>query len=131
MCVYNNVMNEKKPFVANKTHFCVFTGIFLCLLSIALVLNTGVVARILSTPFTFVFGSLSYFLYIAINVLGLRLIFIKKGIKIKFNSYVLASLLLFISISMFFTHFVYTSGRGGFTLALTTSQEAKTINFFE
>ena len=131
MCVYNNLMNEKKPFVANKTHFCVFTGIFLCLLSIALVLNTGVVARILSTPFTFVFGSLSYFLYIAINVLGLRLIFIKKGIKIKFNSYVLASLLLFVSISMFFTHFVYTSGRGGFTLALTTSQEAKTINFFE
>ena len=131
MCVYNSVMNEKKPFVANKTHFCVFIGIFLCLLSIILVLNTGVVARVLSTPFTFVFGSLSYFLYIAINVLGLRLIFVKKGIKVRFNSYVLASLLLFVSISMLFTHFIYTSGRGGFALALATNREAYTINFFD
>ena len=131
MCAYNSVMSEKKPFVANRNHFYVFIGLFLCLFSIILVLNTGVVARVLSTPFTFAFGSLSYFLYIAINVLGLRLIFAKKGIKIKFNSCVLASLLLFVSISMFFTHFVRTAGRGGFTLGLATSQEAQTINFFE
>ena len=124
-------MKEKKPFAANKNHFYVFIGLFLCLFSVILVLNTGVVARVLSTPFTFLFGSLSYFLYIAINVLGLRLIFAKKGIRIKFNSYVLASLLLFVSISMFFTHFIYTSGRGGFTLAMVTSQDAQTINFFE
>ena len=124
-------MKEKKTFVANKNHFYVFIGLFLCLFSVILVLNTGVIARVLSTPFTFLFGSLSYFLYIPINVLGLRLIFAKKGIRIKFNSYVLASLLLFVSISMFFTHFVYTSGRGGFTLTMVTSQEAKTINFFE
>ena len=124
-------MKEKKPFVANKNHFYVFIGLFLCLLSVILVLNTGVVARVLSTPFTFVFGSLSYFLYIAVNVLGLRLIFAKKGIKIKFSSYLLASLILFISLSMFFTHFAVTVGRGGFTLGMVTSQEAQTINFFE
>ena len=124
-------MKEKKPFAANKNHFYVFIGLFLCLFSIILVLNTGVVARVLSTPFTFVFGSLSYFLYVAINVLGLRLIFAKKGIKLKFNSYVLASIILFVSISMFFTHFYVTSGRGGFTLGMVTRQEAQTINFFE
>ena len=131
MCVYNSVMAEKKPFIANKNHFCVFVGLFLCLFSVILVLNTGVVARVLATPFTFAFGSLSYFLYIAINILGLRLIFAKKGIKVKFNSYFLASLLLFVSISMFFAHFVYTSGRGGFTLALATNSDAQTINFFD
>ena len=124
-------MKEKKPFTANKNHFYVFIGLFLCLFSIILVLNTGVVARVLSTPFTFVFGSLSYFLYVAINILGLRLIFAKKGIKLKFNSYFLASLLLYVSISMFFTHFAVTAGRGGFTLGMVTSQEAQTINFFE
>ena len=124
-------MNEKKPFIANKNHFYVFIGLFLCLLSVVLVLNTGIVARILSTPFTFVFGSLSYFLYIAINILGLRLIFIKKGIRIKFNSYFLATLILIISVSMFFTHFAVTVGRGGFTLGMVTSQETQTINFFE
>ena len=124
-------MKEKKPFVANKNHFYVFIGLFLCLLSVILVLNTGVVARVLSTPFTFLFGSLSYFLYIAINVLGLRLIFAKKGIKVKFNSYFLASLILFVSISMFFAHFVATSSFDGSYLAFVTNAEAKSINFFE
>ena len=124
-------MKEKKPFTANKNHFYVFIGLFLCLFSIILVLNTGVVARVLSTPFTFVFGSLSYFLYVVINVLGLRVIFAKKGIKLRFNSYFLASLLLYVSISMFFTHFYVTSGRGGFTLGMVTNRDAYTINFFE
>ena len=124
-------MKEKKPFVVNRNHFCVFVGLFLCLFSVILVLNTGVVARVLATPFTFVFGSLSYFLYIGINVLGLRLIFAKKGFKIRFNSYLLATLILFVSISMFFTHFVRTSGTGGFYLAFATNQEAQTINFFD
>ncbi|MBQ6730939.1 MAG: hypothetical protein IJR08_03420 [Bacilli bacterium] len=124
-------MKEKKPFTANKNHFYVFIGLFLCLFSVILVLNTGVVARVLSTPFTFLFGSLSYFLYIAINVLGLRLIFAKKGIKIRFNSYFLASLILFISITMFFAHFVAANSLGDKYIAFATNDENKTINFFE
>ena len=124
-------MKEKRPFAANKNHFYVFIGLFLCLFSVILVLNTGVVARVLSTPFTFIFGSLSYFLYISVNVLGLRLIFAKKGVKVKFNSYFLASLILFISISMFFAHFVSVNSFGGSYLAFVTNGEAHTINFFE
>ena len=128
-------MKEKKPFVANKNHFYVFIGLFLCLFSVILVLNTGIVARVLSTPFTFLFGSLSYFLYIAINVLGLRLIFAKKGIKVRFNSYFLASLILFISISMFFAHFASSLSLNkqyiAFTAAAGSADKLSTINFFE
>ena len=128
-------MKEKKPFIANKNHFYVFIGLFLCLFSVILVLNTGIVARVLSTPFTFLFGSLSYFLYIAINVLGLRLIFAKKGIKVRFNSYFLASLILFISISMFFAHFASSLNLDkqyiAFTTAAGSMDKLSTINFFE
>ena len=99
-------MKEKKPFVANKNHFYVFFGLFLCLLSIILVLNTGPVARVLSTPFTFAFGSLSYFIYLGINVLGLRLVFAKKFFKLRFNSYFFATIILLVAIIMLFAHFV-------------------------
>ena len=128
-------MKEKKPFIANKNHFYVFIGLFLCLFSVILVLNTGIVARVLSTPFTFLFGSLSYFLYIAINVLGLRLIFAKRGIKVRFNSYFLASLILFVSISMFFAHFASSLSLNkqyiAFTTAAGPADKLSTINFFE
>ena len=75
-------MSEKKPFVANKNHFYVFFGLFLCLLSLILVLNTGPIARVLSTPFTYAFGSVSYLIYLAINILGLRMVFAKKTFNI-------------------------------------------------
>ena len=41
-------------------------------------LNIGYVARYVSTPFIYALGSASYLLYIALNLLGLRLIFVKK-----------------------------------------------------
>ena len=99
-------MKEKKPFVANKNHFCIFFGLFLCLFSVILVLNTGPVARVISSPFTFAFGSTAYFIYLAMNILGLRLIFAKKFFKLRFNSYFFATIVLLIAASMLFTHFV-------------------------
>ena len=124
-------MREKKPFVANKNHFCVFIGLFLCLLSVVLVLNTGPVARVLSTPFTFLFGSLSYFIYLAVNVLGLKLIFTKKAFKITINTYFIASLVLFVSITMFFAHFVSINSFDGKHVALATSEDGTALNVMD
>ena len=118
-------MKEKKPFVANKNHFYIFFGLFLCLLSVVLCLNTYIVARVLSTPFTYIFGSLSYLLYLGVNVLGLRLIFIKKFFKFKFNIYVLATLVLFVAASMFYAHFVLINN-GQFVTLLTDSEKGTT-----
>ena len=122
-------MKEKKPFVANKNHFYLFFGLFLCLFSVVLCLNTYVAARFLSTPFTYAFGSFSYLLYLAVNLLGLRFIFVKKPLKIKFNIYVLASLIMFVAASMFYAHFVIKDA--GQFVALATDSEKGTINFFE
>ena len=122
-------MKEKKPFVANKNHFYLFFGLFLCLFSVVLCLNTYTPARVLSSPFTYAFGSLSYVLYLAINVLGLRFIFIKKLLKVKFNIYFLASLIMFVAASMFYAHFVLLD-KGQF-IALATDGEKGTINFLE
>ena len=102
-------MKEKQPFVANKNHYFLFFGLFLCLLSIILCLNTGLITRYLSTPFTFLFGSLSYLLYLAINITGLRLIFFKKFFKIKFNIYLLATIVLLFAGALFYAHFTSLS----------------------
>ena len=124
-------MAERKPFVANRNHFFVFGGIFLCLLTLILCLNTGPVARVLSTPFTYAFGSLSYLFYIAINLLGIRLIFVKKFVKIRFNVYFFASLVLVVAGIIYFAHFVslnYLSAYGEY-VALSDNETLKTVNF--
>ena len=122
-------MKEKKPFVANKNHFYIFFGLFLCLLSVVLCLNTYICARFLSTPFTYTFGSFSYLLYLAINLLGLRLIFVKKFLKIRFNIYILATLILFIAGSMFYAHFVLLDNNVFITLNNDASKGS--VSFFE
>ena len=124
-------MNEKKPFVANKNHFYIFFGLFLCLLSIILCLNNRYVARVLSTPFTYAFGSLAYLLYIAANILGLRLIFAKRFFKVKINVYILASILVLVAATMFFTHFVSLNYLKDQYVALASNTDNKTVNFLE
>ena len=124
-------MNEKKPFVANKNHFYIFFGLFLCLISIILCLNNRYVARVLSTPFTYAFGSLAYLIYITANILGLRLIFAKKFFKVKINVYILASILLLVAATMFFTHFVSLNYLKDKYVALASNADNKTINFLE
>ena len=124
-------MNEKKPFVANKNHFYIFFGLFLCLLSIILCLNNRIVGRTLSTPFTYVFGATAYLIYVSANVLGLRLIFAKKFFKIRLNVYILGTILLLVAGTMFFTHFVSLKYLGDRHLAFATNVEGKTVNFLE
>ena len=122
-------MNEKKPFVANKNHYYVFFGLFLCFLSVVLCLNTWYIARVLSTPFTYAFGSCSYFVYLFFNILGLRLIFVKKFFKIRINSYFLATAILIIAGAMYFAHFVSLNSFNGQYISLATNEEKNSINF--
>ena len=107
-------MPKKKPFVANKNHYFVFIGLFLCLITLILCLNTGPVARVLSTPFTYALGSCSYLVYIAFNLLGLRFIFVRKLLKIKINVYFFGILLLLTAGIIFYAHFtsIFTLGEG-------------------
>ena len=124
-------MANKKPFVANKNHFFIFVGIFLCLFTLILCLNTGIVARVLSTPFTYALGSVSYLLYIAIICIGLRFIFVRKFFKIRFNVYFFGTILILIAGIMLYTHFVsldYLKNEGTY-LALSTNAELKSSNY--
>ena len=124
-------MKEKKPFVANKNHFYIFFGLFLCLFSIVLCLNNRYVARVLSTPFTYALGAVSYLIYIAFNLLGLRLIFVKKFVKIKLNVYILGTILLAVAGVMFFTHFVSIDSLDGKYIAFISDEEKGSVNFME
>ena len=133
ICAYNNGMNDKKPFVANKNHYYVFFGLFLCFLSVVLCLNTWYIARILSTPFTYALGSFSYLVYLLANVIGLRLIFAKKFFKVKINVYVLGTIVLFVAGAMYYAHFISLNADifGGNYLSLATNTSKGTINFVE
>ena len=123
-------MKEKKPFVATKNHFYIFLGLFLCLLSVILILNTGVVARVLSTPFTYLFGSLSYFIYFFFIVVGLRLVITKKVTKLRFNSYFFATIVMSIAVMMFFAHFTIVDTFKG-TIVGLTNDSAGTTSFMD
>ncbi|NLB48455.1 MAG: DUF87 domain-containing protein, partial [Erysipelotrichia bacterium] len=124
-------MKEKKAFVANKNHFYIFFGLFLCLLSLILCLNTGVVARIISTPFTFAIGAFSYVFYLAINALGLRLMIFKKGFKIRLNNIFFATFIVLVALMIFYAHFAsafFYEGQSTY-VALSDNPTLDTINF--
>ena len=127
---YNIDMKNKKPFVANKNHFYIFIGLMMCLLAVILCLNTGPGARYAAFPFVYAFGALSYALFIAVAALGLRFIFVKKLIKIKFNIYFFATLILIIAGFMFYAHFqsAFELHEGEY-LALSDNTELKTYDF--
>ena len=124
-------MAEKKAFVANKNHFFIFTGLFLCIFTLILCLNTTVGAHYVSTPFVYAFGSVAYIVYIAIILLGLRLIFVKKFIKIKLNVYFFGTLLILTAGIMLYAHFMSLNHLAdeGKSLALATNNELKTVRF--
>ena len=125
-------MKEKKPFVANKNHFFIFIGLFLCLFALILCLNTSIGAHYVSTPFVFTFGSLAYLVYILIILLGLRMIFAKKFIKIKIGVYFFGTIFLLIAGFMLYAHFISLNYLGdGTFVALATNHEIKSVNFFD
>ena len=124
-------MANKKPFIVNKNHYFIFIGIFLCLITLILGLNIGPVAILLSTPFTYALGSIAYLLYIALHLLGLRFIFVRKILKIRFNVYFFATLILLIAGMICYTHCVslsYPNVSGKFLAFANTD---KSENFFE
>ena len=102
----------------------------MCLLAVILCLNTGPGARYAAFPFVYAFGALSYVLFIAVAALGLRFIFTKKFVKIKFNIYFFATLILLIAGFMFYAHFqsIFTLEEGKY-LALSDNTELNTIDF--
>ena len=122
-------MKNKKPFVANKNHFYIFGGIMMCLVAVILCLNTGPVARYAAFPFVYAFGALSYALFIAVAALGLRFIFARKFIKVKFNIYFFATLILIIAGFMFYAHFQSIFELNGKYLALSENSELNTLDF--
>ena len=127
-------MKEKKPFVANKNHFFIFIGLFLCLFALILCLNTSRGAHYASFPFVYVFGSLAYLVYILIILLGLRMIFAKKFIKIKIGVYFFGTIFVLIAGFMLYAHFVSLNdlaSQGNRFLALSTNDELKSISFAE
>ena len=122
-------MKNKKPFVANKNHFYIFGGIMMCLVAVILCLNTGPVARYAAFPFVYAFGALSYVLFIAVAALGLRFIFARKFIKVKFNIYFFATLILIIAGFMFYAHFQSIFELNDKYLALSENSELNTLDF--
>ena len=126
-------MPQKKQFVATKKHFYIFLGLFLCLFSLVICLNTGIVARVIATPFVFAFGAMSYVLLIFVNVVGLVMIFRKKMIRLKINTYFFATFALIISAFIFYAHFfsLYKLSGSGEFIAFTTNGEAHTRNFLD
>ena len=124
-------MAEKKRFTANRNHFFIFLGIMLCLFALILCLNTGIVARFAAHPFVFAFGTLSYLFYIFVIIIGLRLIFVKKFFRVRFNVYFFGTILILLAGFMFYTHFVSLDYLSGSYIALSNSEELKAVNYLE
>lgn len=84
-----------------------FGGLFLCLISLSLVINIGWINRAFTYVFSFLFGASSLLVYCFLFALGISFIFREKGITIKFHwTYFLpfiGLILLFISSLVFFS----------------------------
>ena len=122
-------MQKKKPFVATKKHFYIFIGLFLCLLSLGLCLNNGIVGRYAALPFVYSFGVMAYFLFISVIFLGIFFMIKKRLLPIRFGSYFFATFALILSIFMFVAHFttVNTITDGKF---IAFAENEKSVNFF-
>ena len=126
-------MKKKKPFVPNKNHFYIFSGLLLALFCLALCLNTGVVARFVSTPFTYAFGNLAYLFYLFFIFVGFYLVFRKKFFRIKIGAYFFATLILLVAAFMYYAHFVslYQLKDSGSFLGLSTNDTLHTVSFMD
>ena len=91
-------MNKKKKFTVNQRTFSFFIGVFICLLSVILIMNVGYPARAIALPFFYTFGIGSYLIYLFLYAVGLSYLFRGKGIKLKINLRFFGVLLLFIAI---------------------------------
>lgn len=94
---------EKKVRKASSGQLCFFGGIALCLLSVVLIMNRGIIAQGLSFLFTYLFGTISYLVYFVIFGYGIYLLLKEKVLKIKFSYRFISYVILFISILMIAT----------------------------
>ena len=100
-------MSEENLKPISKKQFAFFEGIALALFGIVLVLNMWYPARVLTLPFTYLFGVLSYVIYLFIYLEGMFLLFRSKGFKVKFNLRLVGIILTFIALCLIATSFTF------------------------
>lgn len=97
-------MSEKKtPKKITPRAVSFFVGVTICLFSVILIMNVGGPARLFALPFFYAFGLVSYVVYLLMYALGLSFLFRGKGVKIRFNSRLFGSVILFITLTMIAT----------------------------
>lgn len=91
-------MGEKKIRIVSNRTVAFFVGVFICLLGVVLIMNVGYPARGVAFPFFYLFGIISYLLYLLLYILGCSFIFRGKGIKFKFNLRFIGAILLLVAV---------------------------------
>ncbi|MCR5184532.1 MAG: hypothetical protein K6C32_00405 [Bacilli bacterium] len=129
-------MSEENLTPISKKQFAFFEGIALALIGIVLVLNMWYPARVLTLPFTYLFGVLSYVIYLFVYLEGMFLLFRGKGFKIKFNLRLVGIILTFIALCLIATSFshmeYYWRSLGNYLIHdLNYIQESHFINLFQ
>ena len=101
-------MHKDRSALTNKL-MVFFGGLLLSLVSIAMILNYGYVARTVTFPFTYLFGILSYLIYIFLYIEGMFLVFSGHWIKFKKKILFIPIFLALVSLSMLITWIVTDS----------------------
>lgn len=113
----------------SSTSFNRAIGVFLSLFSLLLFLNTGYVIRTLSFPFLFLFGNVSYLVYVYIFIQGLSLIIKDHTIYVKRSIKIISSILIFVSLLVLTTYISRTSN--DLKDVVFTSLDEDRINFIK
>lgn len=100
--------NKEKPY---SSQLMFFGGVGLCLLAIILIMNVGAVARVISYPFLYSFGILSFGIYAVAYIIGILFLFAKNKLKIVHKIRFLGYVLIFLSLLVLITQ-IYVSSKG-------------------
>lgn len=111
----------------SKNVYSFFIGLFLCLASLSLGLNSGLVVKVISFPFTYLFGIASYLFYALIFAEGLYLIIKKTIIPFKLNRFTVCSFFIFVGGLALITFFFCDQSEA--YLSFVKSEGC--VNFFE
>lgn len=97
---------DPKPVSARKLTF--FGAVFLCLISVSMIINIGEINRALTIGFNFLFGVSAFVIYIFLYVLGISFLFKEKGFKLR-PSFGLFGLLTFFFGTLLLTTLIFNS----------------------
>ena len=118
----------------SQKQFCFFGGITLVLLSLVMIVNMWIVARAMSFVFTYLFGIVSYFVYLLMLGVGGYLIVKKQPLKLKLSLKFIGGLLTFTSLCLLLTAFLKPAynieGYAGFFKGLDYIKNPQFINLF-